>query len=572
MLPRNHPDRIQITFDDRRLVANAGLLLPATLARHLGLPELVQQRLDLGDAPGRANTGDKMMTLVASALAGGDCIDDADVLRTGGTACTLGGTVKAPSTLGTFLRSFRWGHVRQLDRVSRELLARAWAAGAGPGDSPLTIDLDSTICETYGLAKEGARHHGYTGKRGYHPLLAVAAGTGDVLMSRLREGRANTARGAAHFLRETVSRVRHAGASGQLTARADSGFYAHALVAACCEMDVRFSITIRQHKSLRNLIEAIPDADWMPVPYWMDGAADVAETTCTPFRTEPGAAPVRLIVRRVKPTPGSQLALFATYSYHGFITDRDGETLELEADHRRHAEIENAIRDLKYGVGLNHMPSGRFARQRRLAGGTGDGPQPGPAGRRGSVWASRSRPPRPFGDGSSPWPDGSPARHAASPCICHSAGLGKSSSVAPWHGCEPFHSQPDGARPQLTRHPPNRTSPQTRASPVRERLLPRPLPAISPYPTSPDGHKVSPRRLKTDTGPIYPNRARNIASLCPSSPILLLQRTAFTISSASKMIASFLARKVVPRSIWSWTAATTSGWACPSSIGPEPSR
>ena len=215
MLPRNHPDRIQITFDDRRLVANAGLLLPATLARHLGLPELVRQRLDLGDAPGRANTSDKMMTLVASALAGGDCIDDADVLRTGGTACTLGGTVKAPSTLGTFLRSFRWGLVRQLDRVSRELLARAWQAGAGPGDGPLTIDLDSTICETYGLAKEGARHHGYTGKRGYHPLLAIAAGTGDVLMSRLREGRANTARGAAHFLRETVGRVRYAGANGR---------------------------------------------------------------------------------------------------------------------------------------------------------------------------------------------------------------------------------------------------------------------------------------------------------------------------------------------------------------------
>ena len=164
MLPRNHPDRIQITFDDHRLVANAGLLLPATLAQHLGLPELVQQCLDLGRAPGRANAGDKMMTLIVSALAGGDCIDDADALRTGGTACTLGSTVKAPSTLGTFLRSFRWGHVRQLDRVSRELLARAWAAGAGPGGTPFTIDLDSTICETYGLAKEGARHHGYTGK------------------------------------------------------------------------------------------------------------------------------------------------------------------------------------------------------------------------------------------------------------------------------------------------------------------------------------------------------------------------------------------------------------------------
>ena len=151
------------------------LLLPATLARHLGLRELVDHHLDLGGAPGRANTGDKLMTLVASAMAGGDCIDAADVLRTGGTACTLGGTVKAPSTLGTFLRSFRWGHVRQLARVSRELLARAWAAGAGPGDAPFTIDLDSTICETYGLAKEGARHHGYTGKRGYHPLLAIAA-------------------------------------------------------------------------------------------------------------------------------------------------------------------------------------------------------------------------------------------------------------------------------------------------------------------------------------------------------------------------------------------------------------
>ena len=157
MLPRNRPERIQIAFDDHRLVANAGLLLPATLARRLGLPQLVEQHLDLGLAPGRANTGDKLMTLVASALAGGDCIDDADALRSGSTGRVLGCVVKAPSTLGAFLRSFRWGHVRQLDRVSRELLARAWATGAGPGDSPLTIDLDSTICETYGLAKEGAR-------------------------------------------------------------------------------------------------------------------------------------------------------------------------------------------------------------------------------------------------------------------------------------------------------------------------------------------------------------------------------------------------------------------------------
>ena len=360
MLPPEHPDRIQIAFDDHRLVANAGLILPVTLAQHLGLGELVDNHVDLGRAPGRANAGDKVLTLVASALAGGDCIDDADVLRTGGTARALGGTVKAPSTLGTFLRSFQWGHVRQLDRVSRELLARAWSAGGGPGDGPLTIDLDSTICETYGPAKEGARRHGYTGQRGYHPLLAVAAGTGDVLMSRLRAGRANTVRGAAHFLRETVGRVRYAGATGQLTVRADSGFYAHALVAVCRKTDVRFSITVRQHPNLRNIIEAIPEADWTPLPYWMEGAADVAETTYIPFESEPDATSVRLIVRRVKPAPNSQLALLADYSYHGFITDRDGNTLDLEADHRRHAEIENAIRDLKYGVGLNHLPSGRF--------------------------------------------------------------------------------------------------------------------------------------------------------------------------------------------------------------------
>ena len=146
--------------------------------------------------------------------------------------------------------------------MSRELLARAWQAGAGPGDGPLTIDLDSTICETYGLAKEGARHHGYTGAQGYHPLLA------------------NTARGAAQFLRETVSRVRHGGARGQLTVRADSGFYTHAVVAVCRRMDVRCSSAIRQHKSLRSLTEAIPEAAWTPIPYWMDGAAAVAETTC----------------------------------------------------------------------------------------------------------------------------------------------------------------------------------------------------------------------------------------------------------------------------------------------------
>ena len=193
---------------------------------------------------------------------------DADALRAGGTGQVLGCVVKAPSTLGTFLRSFRWGHVHQLDRVSRELLAGAWSAGAGPSDDPLTIDLDATVCETFGLGKEGAQRHNYAGQRGYHPILAVAAVTGDILMCRLCKGRANTARGAAHFLRETVGRVRYAGATGPLTVRADSSFYTHAIVAACRDKGARFSITVRQHQSVRNIIEAIPETEWTPIPYW----------------------------------------------------------------------------------------------------------------------------------------------------------------------------------------------------------------------------------------------------------------------------------------------------------------
>ena len=339
MLPQNNPDRIRIIFDDHRLVANAGLLLPATLAQHLGLAELVRQCLDLGNAPGRANTGDKIMTLVASALAGGDCIDDADALRTGGTACTLGSTVKAPSTLGTFLRSFRWGHVRQLDRVQPAVAGPGLGRRGGTRRRAVHHRPRSTICETYGLTKEGAppRLH-------RHPWLSPAVGHCRRHWRRTdgpatRERRANnTTRGA----RETVGRVRYAGARGQLTVRADSGFYAHAIVAVCRKMDVRYSITIRQHKSLRHLIEAIPETDWTPIPYWMDGAADVAETTYTPFESEAHArfptGPLRYLQlsrlhhRPGRGDPGTGGRHRRHDSYHGFITDRDGETLELEAD------------------------------------------------------------------------------------------------------------------------------------------------------------------------------------------------------------------------------------------------
>jgi Transposase DDE domain group 1 len=353
-------DRLDVIFDEDHLVADAGLLLPATLAAHLGLKDLIDRHVDLGDAPGRANPGHKAMTLIHSALAGGDCIDDAAGLAAGGTTDVLGHELRAPSTLGTFLRSFTFGHARQLDQVSRELLHRAWAAGAGPGSRPLVIDVDSTICETYGLQKEGGSRFTYTHVRGFHPLVAVAATTGEVLHSRLRGGPSHTGRGAASFLTECFARVRQAGAAGAITVRADSGFYAHRVTGACERAGATYSITVKMRPGLHRLIEAIPENDWVPIPYFLEGAA-VAETAYAPFAGKAKSPkPVRLIVRRVRPTPGSQLALFCAFSYHGFITNREGQTLDLEADHRRHAEVENAIRDLKYGVGLNHLPSGRF--------------------------------------------------------------------------------------------------------------------------------------------------------------------------------------------------------------------
>ena len=351
-------DAVGVTFDDEHLVANAGLIQTATLAEHLGLKGLFEEYVDLGSAVGHANVGDKAMTLVHSVLAGGDSISDADVLRAGSSGAVLGHRVAAPSTLGTFARSFTWGHARQLDRVSGELLGRAWPAGAGPGADPVTIDIDSSIHETYGLKKQGGSKFTYNHVRGYHPLYATVAGTGDVVHSRLRGGNANSGRGAASFVTETFGRVRTAGATGLLTLRADSGFYIGAVAAACCKAGVAYSITVKLNKGLHKVIAAIPEDAWAEIPYFLDGGAQVAETTHRPFGTKQPL--VRLIVRRVKPTPGSQLALFTTWSHHGFVTDRTGGTIDLEADHRRHAEVENTIRDLKYGVGLNHFPSGRF--------------------------------------------------------------------------------------------------------------------------------------------------------------------------------------------------------------------
>ena len=342
-------DQVDVVFDDEHAVASAGLLLPATLAERLGLEQAADQLVDLGDRPGAAHPGRKILTVVHGLLAGGDCIDDVEVLRTGATSKVLGHRVMAASTVGTFLRAFTFGHVRQLDRLAETALTRAWAAGAGPGDGPMTIDADSTICEVHGKAKQGASY-GYTHKLGYHPLLATRANTGEMLHARQRTGKANTARGMPRFVDETIGRVRRAGATGELSFRADSGFWSAATIGRLRAHGVRFSITVRQTKPVQRAIATITEAAWTTIGYSPEGVAQVAET---PFRGD------RLVVRRVRNLDDQQ-QLFPTWRYHGFITDRVGSAVELDADHRRHAVVELAIRDAKHGSGLNHHPSGKF--------------------------------------------------------------------------------------------------------------------------------------------------------------------------------------------------------------------
>lgn len=357
---------LRIAFDERRVIANAGLLLPARLARALALEELLDQHVNLGVAVGRAHVGAKALTLIASLLAGGDCIDDAAVLRSQGTAAVLGHWVAAPSTLGTFLRSFKWGHVKQLDRVSELTMARAWQAGAAPNRrQALTLDLDSTVCETHGLKKQGAQFT-YTKVWGYQPFLAISAASGEVVHSRLRGGGAAPARGAGHFTAESLARVRRAGFAGEVVVRADSGFFTEDMVRACQRYGARFSITARLYPRLTRRISEIPEDAWEPLPNWVGATVEVAEIPYLAFdNTHHGKAvrpvEVRLIVRRVLPDSVQPSLPGVGYYYHAFITDRDGGTVALEADHRQHAVVETRICDLKHGLGLNHLPSGRFA-------------------------------------------------------------------------------------------------------------------------------------------------------------------------------------------------------------------
>jgi hypothetical protein len=344
------PARLAVTFDDDRAVAGAGLALAATLSERLGTFHLANEIIDLDRRPGHAVPARKILTLVHAMVAGAECIDDCDVLRSGSTGKVLGHGVMAPSTLGTFLRAFTFGHVRQLDRLSEELLTRAWSFGAGPGDSSMTIDIDSTIQRVYGKHKQGSAY-GYTKVLGQHPLIATRSDTGEVLHIRHRKGSANSGRGAQRFVRETFGRVRRAGATGQLTLRADSGFHSKHVIAACRDHKVRYSITVSQNKGVVRAIEAISEGSWVGIDYTVGGEAAVAEC--------PYGDNHRLVVRRTK-LIGKQAELFPSWRYHAFITDRAGTAIFLDADHRQHAVVELAIRDLKEGAGMAHCPSGDF--------------------------------------------------------------------------------------------------------------------------------------------------------------------------------------------------------------------
>jgi Transposase DDE domain group 1 len=258
-------DSVRVRFDEQRLVSDAGLLLCATLAERLEIEELVNESVCLDPrAPGAVLPGRKVMSLVHGMLVGADSIDDMNVLRAGSTGLILGHRVMAPSTLGTFLRAFTFGHVRQLDRVLDQSLARAWETSAGPEELALVIDIDSFIGEVHGDRKQGASY-GYTRQLGYHPILAVRTDTGEVLHIRNRKGKANTQRGSRRFVDELLARVRRAGHTGRIVIRADSGFENHKQFKYFDRRGVEFSVGVKQSKAIRALIAVIPETDWVTV-------------------------------------------------------------------------------------------------------------------------------------------------------------------------------------------------------------------------------------------------------------------------------------------------------------------
>ena len=343
-------DALRVEFDDERVVSDAGIALVATLAERLGIEALVGRFVVLRrDRPGAANAGRKLMALIYAMLLGADSIDDCELLRAGRTRRLLGGWLPAPSTLGTFLRAFTFGHVRQLDRLLAETLTRAWAVGAGPGEDRLVIDVDSFIGEVHGYKKQGVGF-GYTKKRGYHPMLASRADTGEVLHVRLRKGQAASPRGVLRFADELIARVERAGASGVKLLRADSAFWNKKLIARLQQAGWQYSISVRLQFWVKDAIAAIPEPDWQPLAdYPEDGQAQISQTI---------VGQQRLVVRRTR-LVSAQAELWPDWRYFAFLTNRTEPLEVVEAEHRQHAVVELTIRDLK-DQALAHFPSGQF--------------------------------------------------------------------------------------------------------------------------------------------------------------------------------------------------------------------
>ena len=375
--------KIHATFDDPNLVSRAGLVPVMALAQRAGLADLVAEHVRIGHRCG-VNAQLKVPCLVAGMVAGADSIDDMDLLRHGAMPALFGG-IRAPSTLGSFLRSFTWGNVLQLEKVSRLLLGElAGRAPLLPGkDTVAFIDIDSTQKRVYGHAKQGAAfgHTKIQGKsllvRGLNALAAtistplaapVIAGT------RLRGGNAASARGAASFATASVATARATGCTGILVARADSAFYSAAFTGAIRRAGAFFSVTVRMDPKVKAAIAAIPDIAWTPIKYpravWDDqlrrwvSDAEVAEVPCTAFASRKGkAVTARLIVRRVKDLNRSAVGqgeLFCAWRYHAVFTDSPFATLQAEEHHRDHAQVEQVFADLADGP-LAHLPSGSFS-------------------------------------------------------------------------------------------------------------------------------------------------------------------------------------------------------------------
>ena len=375
---------LSATFDDPNLVSAAGLAPVLALAQSCGLGDLVADKLTL-KAKGGVNAAIKVPALVAGMMAGADSIDDMDLLRHGGMDRLFAG-IRAPSTLGTFLRSFTFGHVRQLDSIAAAfLIGLSAAAPLLPGAGQVSyLDLDDTMRETHGYAKQGVGY-GYNKVKGLNALLATIStplAAPVIAAARLRKGAVNSARGAGKLVAEALTTARACGAggsdrSGLVLPRADSAFYSHDVIAAARRDGACFSITARMNPAVRRAIGAIGEDAWIPIRYpqavwdeegqcWISDA-EVAEIGFTAFtsRRRCDHVTARPIVRRVKrlnpdSVPTGQGELFTAYRYHAVFTDSPEPMLAAETTHRQHAVIEQVNADLKGGP-LAHLPSGKFA-------------------------------------------------------------------------------------------------------------------------------------------------------------------------------------------------------------------